>query len=125
MATLDVSRVINDPRFFDRGLVCNRNTQTINDKGRAVNTPASTPFSAIVTANDGLKLDRMPDGSIVSGAINVVTRFRLTQGIRASDADEITWRGNKYTVMTVKDYSHFGRGFVKAVCTLKSLKPSG
>lgn len=123
MATLDVSRVINDPRFFDRGLVCIRNTQTINEKGRAVNTPASTPFSAIVTANDGLKLDRMEDGSIVTGAINVVTRFRLTQGIRSRDADEIVWRGNTYTVLTVKDYRNFGRGFVKAICTLKPLKP--
>lgn len=125
MATLDVSRVINDPRFFDRGLVCIRNTQTIGENGRAVNTPSSTPFSAIVTANDGLKLDRRSDGSIVTGAINVVTRFRLTQGIRALDADEIIWRGNTYTVLTVKDYSDFGRGFVKAICTLKSLKPLG
>ncbi|MFV0410953.1 MAG: hypothetical protein ACK5LJ_15020 [Paracoccus sp. (in: a-proteobacteria)] len=119
MAKLDVSDVLNDPLFMNKNIVCIRNDQTINDKGRAVNTQNIIGFSGVVTSNNGMQLDRLPDGSIVSGAINIITKFHLSSGTDNRDADEILWKDKTYIVHSVDNYQHFGRGFVQAVCTLK------
>lgn len=124
MARLDVTSVLRDPRFMDRNIVCIRNVQEVNDKGRAENKQCPTRFSGVVTSNDGVNLDRRPDGSIVSGAINIVTRFGLVAGLDHRDSDEVCWRGKHYIVNSVEDYSHFGRGFIQAVCILKPLAGS-
>ncbi|WP_151823856.1 hypothetical protein [Acinetobacter bereziniae] len=119
MARLDVTSVLRDPRFMDKYIVCIRNTQNVNEKGRAENKQCSTRFSGVVTSNDGINIDRRPDGSIVSGAINIVTKFNLVAGLDHRDSDEICWKNKHYFVSKVDDYSHFGRGFIQAVCILK------
>ena len=119
MARLDVTSVLRDPRFMDRNIVRIRNMQEVNDSGRAENKQCSTRFSGVVTSNDGVNLDRRPDGSIVSGAINIVTKFQLIAGLDHRDSDEICWKGKHYIVVKVDDYGHFGKGFTQAVCILK------
>ncbi|HGL5074092.1 TPA: hypothetical protein ACKFHZ_001938 [Burkholderia multivorans] len=121
MAFLDVSDVLPDPDFMDTGLLCNRMTQTVDDHGRAQNSVASTPFSAVVTSDKGDILHRNADGSRIIGSITLHTMFRLLDGSVGQDADEVVWAGRTYTVVNVNDYSHFGRGFVCATCDLKPL----
>ncbi|MCA7959503.1 hypothetical protein LGM14_18555 [Burkholderia multivorans] len=121
MAFLDVSDVLLDPDFMDTGLICNRMTQTVDDHGRAQNSVASTPFSAVVTSDKGDILHRNADGSRIIGSITLHTMFRLLDGSVGQDADEVVWAGRTYTVVNVNDYSHFGRGFVCATCDLKPL----
>nr|WP_254209785.1 hypothetical protein [Burkholderia multivorans] len=108
---------------MDTGLVCNRMTQTVDDYGRAQNSVASTPFSAVVTSDKGDILHRNADGSRIIGSITLHTMFRLRDGgpDGRADADEVVWDGATYTVVNVNDYSHFGRGFVCATCDLKPL----
>ncbi|WP_407059402.1 hypothetical protein ACKZDW_02465 (plasmid) [Ralstonia syzygii subsp. celebesensis] len=121
MPMLDVSDVLLDPDFMATGLVCNRMTQTVDSYGRATNTPAATPFSAVVTSDKGDLLHRNTDGSRIIGSITLHTIFRLSDGAVGQDADEVVWQGRTYTVVNVNDYSHFGRGFVCATCDLKPL----
>lgn len=118
MAQLDVSDILTDSEFMDRFTVV-RNLQTINDKGRAVNTEDQTPARGVITANNGMQLNRQPDGSLVNGAITIHTRYRLTSGVDGRDADEVIWQGVRYIVDNVADYSHYGHGFVAASCTIK------
>lgn len=121
MPLLDVSKVLSDPRFMDSSLVVYRMEQAVGENGRAMNKEHTLGFSGVVTTNNGFTLQRNPDGSMVSGAINIYTRYRLTSGRYGRDADEICWRGKRYTVVSVDDNAHFGRGFIHAVCQLKSL----
>lgn len=121
MALLDVTDVLLDPDFMDTGLVCNRMTQTVDDHGRATNTPAPVTFAAVVTSDKGDILHRNAEGSRIIGSITVHTPFRLSDGSAGQDTDEIVWQGRTYTVVNVNDYSHFGRGFVCATCDLKPL----
>lgn len=121
MALLDVVDVILDPDFMDAGLVCNRMTQDVDERGRASNTVTPIPFSAVVTSDQGDILQRMAEGSRIFGSILVHTTLRLRDGGAGADADEIVWRGRTYTVAKVNDYSHFGRGFVCATCDIKPL----
>lgn len=121
MALLDVVDVILDPDFMDTGLVCNRMTQTVDERGRAVNAVTAIPFAAVVTSDQGDILQRLAEGSRIVGSILVHTTLRLRDGGDGADADEIVWRGRTYTVAKVNDYSHFGRGFVCATCDIKPL----
>lgn len=118
MATLDVSFVLRDARFFDN-LIVVKNTQQIGTNGRATNFRINTPIKGVVTANNGFTLDRLADGSVVKGAITIHTKHPLASGQNGEDADEIIWRNKHYIVQNVSDYAHVGKGFVCAVCILK------
>ena len=121
MALLDVTMALHDPLFMDNSLKVIRMEQTVGEDGRAVNKEILASFSGVVTSNSGFNLERRPDGSLVSGSITIHTQHRLTEGYAGRDADEIWWRNKRYTVVNTADYSHFGRGFICATCTLKPL----
>lgn len=121
MANLDVSDVLLDPDFMDTGIICNRTSVIVGNNGRAQGSTTSTPFSGVVTTNNGLKMDRREDGTLIKGAINIHTQFALTSGDAKNKADEIIWKGKTYIVSQVLDNLHYGQGFIKAICELKPL----
>ncbi|CDG86389.1 hypothetical protein [Xenorhabdus bovienii] len=118
MPFLDVSEVLSDPDFCDTSLVCYRNVQTVDDDGYTTNTPQTKPFSGVVTVDRSLEARRMEAGQTISGAILIVTPFRLTQGQPGLDADVVTYQGRKYRVTFVDPYTAYGAGFVQAHCEL-------
>lgn len=121
MAKLDVSDVLSDPDFVSRGIVCYRLSMVIGDNGRPQSTMVNHTFNGVVTTNNGDNMDRKADGTLIKGAINIHTRFALSEGDAEHQADEITWKGRRYIVVQVLDNLHYGRGFVKAICELKPL----
>ena len=121
MALLDVTDVLTDPDLMDMGIVCIRMEQTVGDDGEAVNQETRRTFGGVVTSNTGDVLYRMPDGERISGNIIIHTPFRLTDGKDGRSADVIVWQGARFTVSAVNSYSHFGRGFVAAICDIQPL----
>lgn len=121
MANLDVSRVLLDPKLVSRGITCYRTKVDMGSNGRSQKIETTHTFNGVVTTNDGSKMDRRPDGTLIKGAINIHTRFALSSGDADHQADEITWKGRRYIVSQVLDNTHYGRGFVKAICELKPL----
>ena len=121
MANLDVSDVLLDPDFMSIGLICIRITVIVNDKGRPEKTETKHKFNAAVTTNDGDKMDRRDDGTLIKGAINIHSRFVLSEGDSESQADEVLWQGRVYIVLQVLSNTQYGRGFIKAICELKPL----
>lgn len=117
MPTLNVSSVLKDPRFKDK-MLRRRNVQII-ENGRAQNIPRDDIIEGVVTNNNGDELERLPDGSRVSGAINVHTQCDLISGADGRDADEICYQNRWYTVINVVSYSQYGDGFKRCICTLK------
>ena len=115
MAQLDVTDILSDPDFVD-ALVCERIAQTIGDDGMATGATTILPFFGVVTSNNGDVLERIATGERIKGSITIHTKFTL----RDSDgtADIVQWRGRRYTVSSVNDYSHFGQGFVVANCDI-------
>ena len=121
MAGLDVSDVLLDPDFMSRGLTCTRTAVVVGNNGRSQKTVTSHTFSGVVTTNNGFKMDRRDDGTLIKGAINIHTQFVLSAGDAKSQADEIQWRGKTYIVSQVLENLHYGKGFIKAICELKPL----
>jgi hypothetical protein len=118
MALLDVSDILTDPDFMDTGLICERNVQTVGTDGMAVNATTTTTFSGVVTSDNGDLLERTADGARIKGNMTIHTRFPLDDGSSANAADVVQWKGRRYTVTVVNDWSHFGRGFICANCDL-------
>lgn len=118
MALLDVSDILTDPDFVSFGLVCERNTQTVGADGLATNSTTLTPFSGVITSDNGDVLERTADGARIKGNMNIHTRFPLDDGSSANAADIVQWKGRRYTVTVVNDWSHFGQGFICATCDL-------
>ncbi|NTY84011.1 head-tail adaptor [Citrobacter werkmanii] len=124
MPLLDVSDVLLDPDFMDTSLVCHRQVQTVDEDNFAKNTALDIPFSGVVTVDRSLEARRMAAGQNISGAILIVTQFRLTQGQPGTDstprldADIVTYNGRDYRVMFVDPYTSYSAGFVQAHCEL-------
>ena len=124
MPLLDVSDVLFDPDFMDTSLVCHRQVQTVDADNFTKNTPQDIPFSGVVTVDRSLEARRMMEGQKISGAILIVTQFRLTQGQPGTDstprldADIVTYSGREYRVTFVDPYTRYGAGFVQAHCEL-------
>ncbi|MEQ1964649.1 head-tail adaptor [Xenorhabdus khoisanae] len=118
MPLLDVSDILLDPDFVDTSLICHRNTQTTDDDGFTQNSPQDMPFAGVVTVDRALEARRMEAGQTISGAILIVTQFRLTQGQPGLDADIVTYQGRQYRVTFVDPYTAYGMGFVQTHCEL-------
>jgi galactose-6-phosphate isomerase len=117
MALIDVSEILSDPDFADV-LICERIAQTVGEDGIAVNTPSLFTFVGVVTNDAGDQLDRGGGGERMTGNITVHSAFRLQQGAPGFTADIVRFKGRRYTVSQVGDYSHMGAGFVAATCDL-------
>lgn len=121
MANLDVSDVFLDPDFMETGIICKRTEVIVGNNGRSQEMITKASFSGVVTTNNGIKMDRRADGTLIKGAINIHTQFALIAGDKNTKADEIVWKGKTYIVSQVLDNLHYGQGFIKAICELKPL----
>jgi len=118
MPTLDVTDVLLSPEFLDTSLVVKRNEQTVDEDGFAINVVTQTSFGGVVTVDRSLEARRMQAGQVISGAILIVTTYRLTSGNTGMDSDVVTYRGRDYRVTFVDPYTAYGSGFVQAHCEL-------
>jgi hypothetical protein len=125
MPLLDVSDVLGDPDFADTFTVL-RKSQTISSGGIATDgTPTTTPnVSGVVQPDRGRALQRMAEGSTLTDAIKIFTKYALTAGDGAIEADQIVWHGATYVVVNIMDWSGYGDGWIQATCDLNQLNPS-
>lgn len=118
MPFLDVTDVLSDPDFCDTSLICYRSVQIRDEDNFVTNRPQEISFSGVVTVDRALEAKRMAAGQCISGAILIITSFRLTQGQSGLDADVVIYQGRKYRVTFVDPYTSYGVGFVQAHCEL-------
>ncbi|QIP56833.1 head-tail adaptor [Hafnia alvei] len=118
MPFLDVTDVLSDPDFCDTSLLCLRQIQICDEDNFITNKSEEIPFTGVVTVDRALEARRMAAGQTISGAILIVTTFRLTQGQESLDADVVIYQGRKYRVTFVDPYTSYGVGFVQAHCEL-------
>ena len=120
MALIDVSELLLDPDFSTRFDVV-RYTETVGANGRLVKTPTSYLNQVGVIYPSQSSLERGPDADVQPKELTVVTKFQLRGITTHNKPDVVQWRGSEYTVMTVSGYSHFGHGFIEAMCQSKDL----
>lgn len=125
MPTINVTPVLASP-YFNQGKIftCIRSKQVQGVDGRPIVTQTRTPFAGVVTNDDSDVLHRTPEGARITGDIMVHTTFILSDGSDGQSADTVLWRGNRYTVTKIRDWSTYGPGFVAATLELFPLQGS-
>lgn len=106
---IDLSEVVNDPELGARLLELRRVVQTVDGRGRAVNTETPYPFTGCITMDKAAILERIADGEYITGSILVTTMTQISEG------DIIVWNGKRYGAMTVSDYLWHGVNWIVGV----------
>jgi hypothetical protein len=111
---MDFDDVLNDPELGACELIRIRVDQLPAARGRSVNRETPYPFSGIVTQDKGAIMARAADGNYVDGSILVTSSCPLRMKGATVDADRVMYKGARYVVSTIADYSAHGVSF--AVC---------
>lgn len=91
-------------------------------------TTTTTGVNGLVTPVGPNQLRRRDDGTRLTAAIDVRTRYALTLGWKVDDitsheADIISWDGRMWVVAALDTYWQFGSGWVRAQCDMLDLMP--
>jgi hypothetical protein len=111
MATMSMFDVLPSAEFIDQASYI-RTIRTIDTHGRGVDTAgAAVAFMAVVMP-EGSSLDRLPDGSRLSGSIRIWSQTYLCDGLKIDDTgavqpDIVLWHGRQYVVRAVQDWDAF------------------
>lgn len=116
MPLINPGIVANSP-FLSDVFYRTRMTQEVNEKGRAIQTPASLKCRGIVTHAGGEDLKRNPDLQEADVVISVITRTQLQALTPGGSPDVITWAGGDYLVSKCYPYPRFGQGWYKVLAT--------
>lgn len=117
MPTLDVTKVLTDPRFTETFTLIRRN-RTV-EKGRGVVAEERLRLLGVIQPAPSSKIERLNHGDWREGGISVwVKQFRFNLNTEANLPDEVVFENNRYVVIDVKDWSHYGRGFMEITALL-------
>lgn len=107
MPRINVSRVINNPKFAQKYTVHRKDGDWVG--GRWVTTgETQIIYNGVVTAPNAKEILQVPEGDRVKG----VMCFHSTQELFVTRAegtsDEIEWNGNRYRVSQVMPWADYG-----------------
>jgi hypothetical protein len=124
MPNLDVADVLDDPDFFDFFTVKRPAVSATVGGIAQTTTQTFTKVAGVVTPAGAPDLMLLPEGSIETGVIQIITRFALQTGKGTGfSPDIVSWHGADYTVLNTDDWSGFGAGFIKALARQRQINP--
>lgn len=116
MADLDVTEILEDPDFASVFTVLRR-TDVVSPKGRVTTTTKRTRnVLGVVVPSEPTQNSRADDSQMTARNIDIVTRFRLRPAASGVQPDQVQLDGDPtiYTVQSIKLWTRFGPGFIKA-----------
>jgi galactose-6-phosphate isomerase len=121
MPLIDVLDVLFDPVIAAEAFTVTRRKETVGQNGRTQIVSETLNGVGSIQPATPQALRRLPEGTRVEGSISVYTSLRLMMQTETQQPDEISWGGRSYQVADVRDWTHFGGGFVNATCILTDL----
>jgi hypothetical protein len=94
----------------------------VGSNGRSAVTPQTiNGLYGPIKPADANDLKRYPEMDLTDKTITVTTMFPLRAEAETAGTefkpDLVVWNGNNFIVRHVEDWSNFGPGFVRAICT--------
>jgi hypothetical protein len=120
MPTLDVTEVLDDADICDTFSVIRR-TEVVNNFGEPVLTEVQTDGVLGVVSPGSGSLVRSDDMQSLTKTITVVTTFRLQGPSEDIQPDIVVWKGSRFLVTTLDDFTNFGAGHTEAECVSMNL----
>lgn len=119
MANVDVTSLMSDPDFVDAICVITR-VPKVNSQGE--NKITETPLNTVgsVQPASGKALQRIPEALRLEN----MASFWFKGEIVASDPGKypsiLVFKGRRYQVKNVFDWSNFGRGYTEGLCVAEA-----
>ena len=120
MATIDVTRVLRNPRFQS---ACTHITRTaaVGATGRGSLAETETDIQAVIQPASAQDIQKLPEGARQSEAI-AVWADRLILAMRSGGySDIIIYNSQRYEVKTAETWMNYGKGYTKAVATRQEI----
>jgi galactose-6-phosphate isomerase len=117
MPDLDVSDVLLDPDFCETLTITRRPFTMVKGIATVTPTTISPAPVGVVYSISGDLIRQGADQQNLPNTIIVHTPFRLRGPAQGFLPDIVVWNGDNFAVTSVDNFSHFGSGFVSAICT--------
>jgi len=132
MPDIDVTDVVLGSAVAGEEFIVIRRVETVQQNGESTVQTFNYPAFGSIQPEGDNDLEREADYDAAVRSIEVITPFRLRlaavdQQGKQFKPDIVSWKGNNYVTITVEDYSHFGRGLNRALCTSEDFvdEPTG
>lgn len=114
---LNVNAAISSPMLSGKQFTVIRRSSTVDGNGRVKHSDQTIPnLSGVVHVSSGKEMAFEADYATGNKYILVHTKFRLYPQSTHALPDFVLWRGDRYKVNALDDYSPYGPGFVTAYC---------
>lgn len=115
MGQIDVSDLLSDPDFTD-DLVLIHRTPLVSDLGENSLLERSVPTIGSVQPASGKTLQRLPEALRVGDVSSFWLRGEIVTDQVGAYPDIIQFRGKRYAVQSVMDYTNWGEGWCEGTC---------
>lgn len=116
MARIDVSELMSDPDFVDPIQVIQR-TPTVNSLGENTFTETVRTTVGSVQPASYKTVQKLPEAMRVADVSSFwVKGDMISAGVAGRYASILVFRGRRYQVQTVADWSNFGEGYTEGTC---------
>lgn len=121
MAEVDVTELLYDPDFIDPICIVHR-TPTVNEFGENVLTECIVSTIGSVQPASGKTINRLPDALRLSDVSSFWVKGNIIADGTSKYPDLLVFRGRRYQVQNVQDFSNWGSGWAEGTCVAE--KPS-
>lgn len=124
MALLDVSEVISDPLFTSPVTLIVRE-ESEDEDGQPVWTETDQYEVQAVVTSDMKTLERLPEEIRRVGSIVVRFLVKDAPTFQGRAHDCVVWRGKRFAINDCADYTMFGKGFLRLICSPEEATDGG
>jgi hypothetical protein len=122
MANIDVSELMSDPDFVDQIQVITR-TPYVDYLGQnKIQSMLSNTVGSVQPA-DVATIQKLPDAMRVENLYSFWVKMELVTSDPGKYSSILVFRGRRYQVKTVANWSNFGEGFSEGVCVVEQHAP--
>lgn len=114
-AQIDVSQLLADPDFVDEICLVQR-TPVVDNFGVNTLQEKSTKTIGSVQPASGKVIQRIPESLRVANMSSFWLKGTIVAGPSKQYTSILIFKGQRYQVQTVFDWSNFGEGYTEGVC---------
>ena len=120
MGAIDISDVLCDPDMVDPIIHIYRSS-CVNSLGQNELTEQGTPTFGSVQSVSGKTLQRIPEAFRVVGVMSFWIKGKIITDGRGRYPDVLVFRGDRYLVQVVFDWTNWGQGWCEGTCVRERL----
>ena len=115
MGQVDVSELLADPDFMDPIIIVRRQA-VVNILGNNVLEEQGFPSYGCVQSVSGKTLQRLPEALRVVNVMSFWVKGKIVSDGRCQYPDIIVYKGSRYAVQVIFDWTNWGEGFCEGTC---------